>query len=81
MKIGTGMLPELEGIGEDYFEQEKTQTLEEIIESAPRLDGVKDAGRVDELDEGIAIVGDQTSLNSIYSEVVDDEGDEFHIVK
>lgn len=86
-RLGVGLVPEIPDVDE-VCPQHETPTLDEFLRSAEVSSRVEpDAGRVDHLADGddtdahVLIVGDATSLNGVYSEVVDDEHEPFHIVK
>ena len=80
-RIGINTLPNVPDLREPVTESaEDVLTIEEILQQAPDKPCVEDAGRVDE-ESGVKIIGDQSSLNSYYSDAVDDEGDPFQIVK
>lgn len=84
LKIGTAVLPSVPKMEREQADDSAgvltMDVIEQISEGAEKREH-DDPGRVDSIGEGIDIVGDQTSLNSVYSQVVDDEADDFHIVK
>jgi hypothetical protein len=80
-KIGTAVLPEVpDFFAPNYAGPDAILSMEEILELEPDLPLVKDEGRVDD-DKGIMIVGDTTTLNSVYSKPVANDDDLFEIVK
>ena len=83
LKIGTAMLPDLSSmerkINTDDAGTLTMEFLDQLVEDYQQAEP-QDTGRID-VEGDIEIVGDQTSLNSMFSQIVDDEGDEFHIVK
>ena len=79
--MGTNMLPEITDFIKPQEQENDVQSLEDYVQGKAEMGLAEDDGRVDEVEDGVVIVGDSTSLNSVYSEIIDDEGDDFHIVK